>query len=210
MIDFSGKRWWYLGISLVLFLIAAGVLAFPPRLQPGIEFTSGSSFTLEFNDKDPGQDGLSQAMKDLGYPEARIQTSSLGYLVRTRELQGAPNLTDATTVGPQDVQLGEFDKIKTGLQTRFGDLQVVDFSTVSSTISTQIAQNADDRRRWQLPVAIALYIWASFRSGCLAPGAMGPAPSSPSCTMPSSSSACSQSWARCSARRWIPVSSPPS
>ncbi len=162
MIDFSGKRWWYLGISLVLFLIAAVALAIPPRLEPGIEFTSGSSFTLQFNDKDPGQDGLRQAMKELGYADVRIQTSSLGYLVRTRELQGAPALNDAAAVGPQEVQIGEFDKIKAGLQDRYGAFKVEDFSTVSSTISTEIAQNAVVAVA-VASLAILIYISIAFR-----------------------------------------------
>ena len=51
MLDFAGKRWWYLTISLVLFLVAAVALVLW-GLKPGIEFTSGSSFTIEFTERD--------------------------------------------------------------------------------------------------------------------------------------------------------------
>jgi len=49
VIDFAGKRWWTLSISLAFFLLSAGALALF-GLRPGIEFTSGSSFTFEFQE----------------------------------------------------------------------------------------------------------------------------------------------------------------
>ncbi|HEX6029915.1 MAG TPA: protein translocase subunit SecD, partial [Tepidiformaceae bacterium] len=48
ILDFAGKRWWYLGFSTIFVVVAAVALLIPPRLVPSIEFTSGSEFTLEF------------------------------------------------------------------------------------------------------------------------------------------------------------------
>ena len=48
MLDFAGKRWWYLATGIILVTISLVILAIPPFLRPGIEFTSGSSFTMEF------------------------------------------------------------------------------------------------------------------------------------------------------------------
>ena len=49
MLDFAGKRWYYLWFSMIFFTAAAIALAIPPHLKPGIEFTSGSSFTEKFD-----------------------------------------------------------------------------------------------------------------------------------------------------------------
>ena len=178
MFDFAGKRWWYLGISLVMFIIAAVALAIPPHLRPGIEFTSGSSFTIQFQAKAVSQQDLRTAMSELGHSEARIQGSgSDTYLIHTKELPGAPSVDSTQIVGPQPLNLGEFDKITTGLCERFRTdstldctdvtqratvLTVQDFSTVSSTVSTEIARNAT-YAVLAASVAILIYISIAFR-----------------------------------------------
>ncbi|HET7738213.1 MAG TPA: protein translocase subunit SecD [Tepidiformaceae bacterium] len=158
-IDFAGKRWWTLGLSLVIFLAAAVTLAIPPSLKAGIEFTSGSSFTLKF--EQPVEQGeLRTAMGDLGHPEARVQGAGDNtYLIRTEELAGTPAL-DADSQGP--VQPGELDEIEAGLAERFGPLERQDFSTVSGTVSSEIARNAT-LAVIVAAVAILLYIAIVFR-----------------------------------------------
>jgi preprotein translocase subunit SecF len=159
MIDFAGKRWWYLSISLVLFLIAVVILIFPPRLKPGIEFTSGSSFTLAFTERAVSQGELRTAMGEIGRPEARIQGAGENtYLIRTSELEGAPSLTDSA--GP--ALPGEIDRIETELAIRFGQLERKDFATVSSTVSSEIARNAAIAVA-AASVAILAYIAFAFR-----------------------------------------------
>ncbi|MGK2964688.1 MAG: protein translocase subunit SecD, partial [Tepidiformaceae bacterium] len=158
-IDFSGKRWWTLGLSLAIFVAAAVTLAIPPSLKAGIEFTSGSSFTLKF--EQPVEQGeLRTAMGDLGHPEARVQGAGDNtYLIRTEELAGTPAL-DADSQGP--VPPGELDEIEAGLTERFGPLERQDFSTVSSTVSSEIARNAT-LAVIVAAVAILLYIAIVFR-----------------------------------------------
>jgi preprotein translocase subunit SecF len=140
MIDFAGKRWLALSVSLVIVVVAAGALALF-QLKPGIEFSSGSSFTLEFSE-DVHPDAIRSALGDLGHPEARVQdTGNRTFLIRTNELEGAPP-QDRNVVGPMEVAQGEIDEIQAGLQERFGTIQRKDFSTVSGSVSTEIARNA--------------------------------------------------------------------
>ncbi|MGE5597496.1 MAG: protein translocase subunit SecF [Hyphomicrobiales bacterium] len=161
MIDFAGKRWWALGVSLVIFLLAVAALAVF-HLKPGIEFTSGSSFTIVFNDRPVTQPELQQAMRELGHPEARIQDAgSNEFFVRTEELEGAPP-QNAPVTGPTETQQGEIDTIMAGLKDRFGNLTRKDFSTVSGTVSTEIARNATFAVI-AASIAILLYIWFAFR-----------------------------------------------
>ncbi len=157
MIDFAGKRWWTLSISLALFLVSAGALALF-GLRPGIEFTSGSSFTFEFQ-QPVRQDELRSALHTLGYGEARVQGAGTNiYLIRTRELENSPAL--GATEGP--VPPGELDTIQASLEEQFGPITRSDFATVSGTVSTEIA--------WYATIAvilaalaILLYISFAFR-----------------------------------------------
>ncbi len=161
-LDFAGLRWWYLSVSLVLFIAAALVLAFPPHLRPGIEFTSGSSFTIEFQ-QPVDQGDLRSALGDLGHPGARVQGAGTNaFLIRTEELEGPPPPSE-TTEGPQEAPQGEIQVILAALQSRFGatipEDRPKEFSTVSSTVSTEIARNATYA---VLAAALAIFIYISL------------------------------------------------
>lgn len=158
MLDFAGKRWWYLSVSLVLFLASASALGLW-GLKAGIEFTSGSSFTLEFTEGQVSQAELRDAMGDLGHPEARIQgAGSNTYIIRTSELENAPGLDSAAGPAPP----GEIDEIEAGLRDRFGEFTRQDFSTVSGTVSSEIARYAT-MAVIAAAVAILIYVWVMFR-----------------------------------------------
>lgn len=159
MLDFAGKRWWYLTASLILFLIAAAALVLW-GLKPGIEFTSGSSFTIEFTERTVSQGEVRRAMGDLGHPEARVQGAGTNkYLIRTGELENAPSLDSAE--GP-DIP-GEINVIEDGLRSRFGALNRTNFSTVSETVSSEIARNAT-LAVIVASIAILIYISIVFRA----------------------------------------------
>lgn len=158
MLDFAGKRWYYLSVSLVLVIIAAGALALW-QLKPGIEFTSGSQFTVEFTERSVSQSEVRQAMSDLDHPEARVQGAGTNrYLIRTSELENAPPITG----GEGPAAEGEIDTIIAGLQDRFGAVSREDFSTVSGTVSSEIVRNATFAVL-AASVMILLYIWWAFR-----------------------------------------------
>lgn len=179
MLDFAGKRWWYLSTGIILVVISLVILAIPPFLRPGIEFTSGSSFTIEFEavtlpdgtikQPDVNQDKLISVMKDLGHDEVRVQNAGGGnaYLIRTEVLDGAPPIGEAA--GP--LAPGEIDVIEAGLCSAFGVVggdggcQGVirrDFSTVSGTVSTEIARNSAFAVG-AASIAILAYITMAFR-----------------------------------------------
>lgn len=170
LLDFAGKRWWYLTVGTVLFVAAAVILAIPPHLRPGIEFTSGSSFTLQFTEQSVSQADLRDALAAVDHDEARVQGSGPNtFLIRTDELRNPPQ---TNVEGP--AQPGELDEIEAALTARFGALERLDFATVSSTVSTEIARNATFAVI-VAAVAILLYIsWAfrgvrrSFRYGAAA------------------------------------------
>jgi len=57
-IAFAQRRWITLGLSLVVFLAAAITLAVPPSLKAGIEFTGGSTFTVQFVAEEPAVEAV--------------------------------------------------------------------------------------------------------------------------------------------------------
>jgi protein-export membrane protein SecD/preprotein translocase SecF subunit len=172
VIDFAGKRWWALSVSATFFvLFALSVAIF--RLQPGIEFTSGSTFTFQFTAQTVAQADLRQAMAELGHSDARIQGAGPNtYLFRTRELEGTPPLTPPEGAGPALPAEGEIDRIQDALCQRFGTTPAdggpctgvvrQDFSTVSETVSSEIARNATIAVI-AASIAILIYISLAFR-----------------------------------------------
>ena len=102
-IDLVGSRKWFFVSSGALAFLALIVLAIPPALRPGIEFTSGSTALLRF-ERAVDVAKLRAAYADLGHPEARIQsTGGREYLIRTRELQVPPD-SFVTPAPPDEVK----------------------------------------------------------------------------------------------------------
>lgn len=169
MFDFAGKRWYYLSVSLVLFIVAATFLALW-GLKPGIEFTSGTTFTFEFPNGGVTQPELKAELSALGHGEARIQSAgNNAFLIRTSELAG-PAPTSGGSVGPAVPVRGEIDDIQDALCAKFGTTSadgctgVVrrDFSTISETVSSEIARNATFAVI-AASIAILIYISIAFR-----------------------------------------------
>ncbi len=85
-IDLIHHRGWLFGGSAVAILVSLVLLAIPPALVPGIEFTSGTTALYRF-ERGVSADEIRAAYQSVGHPEARVQTSGPGeFLIRTDEL----------------------------------------------------------------------------------------------------------------------------
>jgi preprotein translocase subunit SecF len=169
MLDLVGRRRWFYLLSFLVLLPGAISLIIPPALKAGIEFTSGTSFTVRFAEAVESAD-LRDALADLGHPEARVQsTGQSEFVVRTKELTGA---AAAPEVGP--ARPGEREELETALKDRFGPLtdsqgnikeppRFIEFTSVSPSVSREIARNAAIALG-VAALAIFLYLWWSFRS----------------------------------------------
>ena len=69
-IAFAQRRWITLGLSLVVFLAAVITLAVPPPLKAGIEFTGGSTFTVQFVAEEPEVEAVEDGAEAGGGEEA--------------------------------------------------------------------------------------------------------------------------------------------
>jgi len=123
MIEFVNKRFWFFLASAILILVGAVSLAVT-GLRPGIDFASGSSLRVEF-DQPVDQAALRGTLSALGFNEATIQRTGTGdYVIRIRE------------IGNQ-----EKNDRQDGLKTAYGDAKY-EFNSVSPSVAADTGRNA--------------------------------------------------------------------
>ena len=148
MFNIIGKRFWFFLVSGIIILVGiVSLIVF--GLPAGIEFSSGSMLTVQF-DEAVEYNEFKQEIASLGYADAIIQRTgtdagSSSYLIRTHEL------TDA-----------EKAQIEEALSARFGNLEEAQFNSVSPQVAAETAYNA------AIAVAVAavgilLYVTWAFR-----------------------------------------------
>ena len=107
-LDLVGSRRRFFIVSGAVLLVSLVLLAIPPSLRPGIEFTSGTTALIRFA-QPVEQSAVRDAYAELGHEEARIQsTNAREFLIRTRELEvpdeafisPAPPIATPPPVGP--------------------------------------------------------------------------------------------------------------
>ena len=138
MIDFMGKRKWFfiasgiLTLLCIIFILPVG----PFGLVWGIEFTSGSSFTVTFSEN-VTQSELLAEMTALGHSEAVIQkTEANEFIIRLNTLQ--ESVQDSTS----GETVSELELIRRTLEEKFGTLDIPTSYDISPSVSTSIAKNA--------------------------------------------------------------------
>ena len=159
MLDFVGKRKWYFLFSALVILVGV-VSLIALGLNWGIEFTSGSLMTIDFEQTVEHAD-LRSEMANLGHDDAIIQRVHGGegdFLIRTRELE--PEVRDPVT--GEVITPSEQDTIKEALEQRFGPITKSSFDSVSSSVAREIGRNATIAVV-VAAVGILLYITWAFR-----------------------------------------------
>jgi|CXWL01.1.fsa_nt_gi preprotein translocase subunit SecF len=167
MLNLVAKRNWFYLASLLLLIPGAISLMISPRLRPGIEFTSGTTFAFRYAEQTTNED-VKSVLGDLGYGDARVQsTGDNQFLVTTKEIEGSSTIPP---VGPALPSARE--ELETQLSKEFGGFvdtqgnptgQFIEFSSVSASVSRDIGQNAAVAVV-VAAVAITLYIAWAFRN----------------------------------------------
>ena len=153
--DFVGKRNWLFLVSFVVAVASIASLIAPGGLNPGLEFTGGSSMTLEFAE-DVEQEDVRSQMTELGHPEAVIQSiSDRSYFIRTRLLEEAK-------AGGESEREQIVSALENGLGVR---VDSSDLFSVSPSIATETVRNAIIIV-FIASIAIMVYITWAFRSVC--------------------------------------------
>ncbi len=156
--DFVRRRGLYFLLSAAILVPGLISLGVPPALKAGIEFSSGATMTLVFEDKNVDEDAVRRALADQGHGEARVQRTSDGdFIIRLGELGG----TTGPPVGPAPPS--ERDDLEDGLKAALGPFQTTNFNQVSEIVSREIAQHSAIAIA-VASIAILLYISYSFRN----------------------------------------------
>ena len=150
--DFISRRNWFFIISFVVMLVSIISLLIPDGLNTGLEFTGGSSMTLEFQE-DVSQEELRSQLTSLGHQQAVIQRLGEGnFFIRTRTLEEA-----------QSNEASEREKIISDLSSNLGtSVEIRDFFSVSPIIASETVKNAILMMAIA-SVVILIYITWAFR-----------------------------------------------
>jgi len=155
-LDFVRRRGFYYVLSVAILVPGILSLLVPPSLKPGIEFSPGATFTVQFTDKSVDPADVRRVLAEVGHSEARVQsTSGGGFIIRTSELQGLAG----PPVGPAPPS--ERDQIEAGLDG-LGENNITNFNQVSAIVSKEIGRNALIALL-VAGIAILLYISWAFR-----------------------------------------------
>jgi len=155
MFDFVRNRRIFYLLSAVLLVPGIISLALPGGLNPGIDFTSGTIMTLQF-DNPVDQNRLRDAFAQLGHTEAIVQQSSENtFVVRTRPL------TQAQPSDTGDLGVSERQQIEQSLTDSFGPVQILNLDQVSPLIAAEIVRYAILAVA-AASVCILLYLWWAF------------------------------------------------
>ena len=141
-IDLVSTRRYFFAFSGVLIVISLVLLAIPPTLEPGIEFTAGTTTLIRF-ERDVDQTDLREAYADLGHDEARIQSTGANeFLIRTSEL--SVPITALIEVSPDVPAAGgipsaELGTVTLGAEGATGDVPLRAFLATSCEFGSEIA-----------------------------------------------------------------------
>ncbi len=155
--DFVKRRGFYFILSALILVPGIVSLAIEPRLKPGIEFSSGATLTVQYEDRGVTQEQVKQALADVGHGEARVQRTSGGeFIIRTSELEGV----SGPPVGPAPPS--ERDTLEESL-AKLGAFKTKNFNQVSEIVSREIGRQSA-YAVIVAAMAILLYITWSFRN----------------------------------------------
>ncbi len=146
--DLVGKRGWFYLLSLALILPGVVFLIIAPGLKAGIDFTGGSSLTIEF-ETDVDQAELRNRVALEGHPDATVQ--KLGdqtYFIRTKQISDA-----AKTV--------LVDSLEANLSP--DGLNELSFDLVSPVVASETVVNAF-YAVLAAAFGIFVYVWWAFRN----------------------------------------------
>src|ERR1700716_2375916 len=120
MFDFVRNRRLFYLLSAVLIVPGVISLLLPGGLNPGIDFTSGTLMTIQF-ERPVDQDRLRTVFAQLGHSEAIVQQSSgeNTFVVRTRPL------TQAVQGETGDAGTSERQVLEQRLTEQFGPMQIL-------------------------------------------------------------------------------------
>ena len=156
--NFSERRAWFFLFSFLVILPGIVFLILAPGLNPGIDFTGGSSLTVQFPESSGAtQESIRSQLQSAGYPESTVQ--NLGNSVIDEEKQNVFFLRTKTLDETQ--KDGLMDSLNIQFAAEKTDT-LLSFDLVSAVVAQETVINAC----WAVlaaAIGIFFYIWWAFR-----------------------------------------------
>jgi preprotein translocase subunit SecF len=157
-LNFSERRPWFFLLSLLVILPGIVFLILAPGLNPGIDFTGGSSITMQFPEgAGANQKAIREKLQAIGYPESTVQ--NLGNSTIDDERY------DLFFLRTKTLDETEKDVLVATLNDQYSPEQtntLLSFDLVSAVIAQETVINAC----WAVlaaTIGIFFYVWWAFR-----------------------------------------------
>ncbi len=156
--NFSERRPWFFLLSLLVILPGIVFLILAPGLNPGIDFTGGSSITMQFPEgAGANQKAIREKLQAIGYPESTVQ--NLGNSTIDGERY------DLFFLRTKTLDETKKDVLVATLNDQYSPEQpntLLSFDLVSAVIAQETVINAC----WAVlaaTIGIFFYVWWAFR-----------------------------------------------
>jgi preprotein translocase subunit SecF len=157
-VDWLGKKWYFLGFSLIFSVAGILSLLFWHHLPLGVDFKGGTHITVRF-DKAPDEDHIRNAMDKAGIHDARIQRiSGEGSAAGFQEVIALPEST-ATDANHDQGRSAVENALKANYHDSGFEVQQVDI--VGPTAGKQLQKQALFATLYSL-VGMLVYLWFRF------------------------------------------------
>ena len=156
--NFSERRPWFFLMSLLVILPGIVFLILAPGLNPGIDFTGGSSLTMQFPESSgANQKAIREKLQAIGYPESTVQNLGISTIDEKRY--------DLFFLRTKTLDETKKDILVDNLNNQFSPEQtntVLSFDLVSAVVAQETVISAC----WAVLAAalgIFFYVWWAFR-----------------------------------------------
>ena len=157
-VDWLGKKWYFLGFSLIFSVAGILSLLFWHHLPLGVDFKRGTHVTVQF-DKAPNEDHIRAAMDKAGIRDARIQSmSGAGSAAGYQEVIALP----AATATDANHDAGR-TAVESALRANYADggFSVQQVDIVGPTAGKQLQKQALAATLYSL-IGMLVYLWFRF------------------------------------------------
>ena len=157
-VDWLGKKWYFLGFSLIFSVAGILSLLFWHHLPLGVDFKGGTHITVRFS-QTPNEDHIRSAMDKAGIRDARIQRISGGPgQTSNQEVVALPQST-ATDANHDQGR----SQVESALTANYHDssFEVIQVDIVGPTAGKQLQRQAIYATLYSL-VGMLVYLWFRF------------------------------------------------
>ena len=157
--DFAKSRPWFFLLSALIILPGVVFLILSPGLKPGIDFTGGSSLTVQFPElAKVNQESIRTELSKIGYEDAKIQNFGV--------IEANGEKYETFFLRTQTLNEEQKDSLVQSLNNKFSPEEtdtLQSFDLVSAVVAEETVINA----LWAVlaaAVGIFFYIWWAFRN----------------------------------------------